>query len=194
MCLSCWTCLQDISTALAVYRYMLGLSRSAGARLAAVFKSDTQDTAAQSISIWKQIQGSIRPVVEHSAFSQLFMALILVNTLAMCDTVQCTPMQTCRNMAQRCSGASRFVNRQDVAHEQLFHTAYDHPHQLRTSNAINRSTGAYTSLGVDACSKNKILTHCAWQETKVRGTKSGLVSELRLRLNAPRSQRNDKNS
>ena len=87
-----------------------------------------------------------------------------------------------------------FVNREDFAHEQLFHTASDHPHQLSTAVIINRSTGAYTSLGVDACSKNKILTHCAWQETKVRGTKSGLVSELRLRLNAPRSQRNDKNS
>lgn len=87
---------------------MSGVAKSTGGWVTSFFRSDSEDTNIRKPSIWKQIQGYIRPVVEHSAFSQLFMALILVNTFAMCDSVyRCTDVL---HLAKCCSGTSIVIS------------------------------------------------------------------------------------
>lgn len=75
-----------------VYQYISGVAGSAVSRLTVVFKSDAKETAPESsVSVLKQIQRYIRVIVEHSVFNQLFMALILVNTIAMCVALLLNP-------------------------------------------------------------------------------------------------------
>lgn len=76
--------MQDASTMVLLYRYILDKAGMAKAWLLAASKTDEKGTTnANTVSAWKQAQEYVRLLVEHSFFSQLFMALILVNTIAM---------------------------------------------------------------------------------------------------------------